>query len=77
MSKPRSPGSLLTKLENMNTGDELFTEKSNGYVADNINTIKKKYPDRKYTQLSVYTHLKPTFTSIKDFTKIICITRIK
>ena len=77
MAKKRSPESLLTLLENMQIKDEVYTTKSNGYVADNINTIKKKYPDRKYTQLSVYTHLKPTFTSIKDFTKIICITRIE
>lgn len=77
MSKPRSPDSLLTKLENMNINDEIFTNKVNGYVADNINTITKKYPTRKYKQLSLYTHIKPTFTSLKDFSKIICITRIK
>ena len=77
MSKPRSPDSLLTKLENMQPGEELFTDKANGYVADNINTLKKAFPDRKYTQLSVYTHLKPTFTSHKDFQRIICITRVK
>lgn len=77
MSKPRSPDSLLTKLENMQIGEELFTDKANGYVADNINTMKKYYPTRKYTQLSLYTHITPTFTSLKDFKKIICITRIK
>lgn len=77
MSKPRSANSMLTKIENMQVGDEIFTDKSNGYISDNLCTIKCRFPDRKYTQQTVYTHEKPTFTSIKDFKKIICITRIK
>lgn len=76
MSKPRSADSMLTKLENMQVNDELFTDKSNGYMSDTINTIKRKFPDRKYTQFSVYTHEGATFTSLKDFKKIICVTRI-
>jgi hypothetical protein len=76
MSKPRSADSMLTKIENMQVGDEIFTDKSNGYISDNLNTIKKKFPDRKYTQLSIYTHEGPTYTSLKDFKKVICITRL-
>ena len=59
MAKLRSPDSLLTKLENMQIGDEIWTKKANGYVADNIATIKNKYKERKYRQTSVYTHIKP------------------
>lgn len=77
MSKPRSPNSMLTKIENMQIGDEIFTDKSNGYISDNLNTIKRRFPGRRYTQLSVYTHEGPTFTSLKDFKKIICITRLE
>lgn len=77
MSKPRSPNSMLTKIENMQVGDEIFTDKSNGYISDNLNTIKRRFPGRRYTQLSVYTHEGPTFTSLKDFKKIICITRLE
>lgn len=77
MSKPRSPNSMLTKIENMKIGDEIFTDKSNGYISDNLNTIKRRFPCRRYTQLSVYTHEGPTFTSLKDFKKIICITRLE
>ncbi|MGN1393833.1 MAG: hypothetical protein ACI4V7_07355 [Succinivibrionaceae bacterium] len=77
MSKPRSPNSMLTRIENMQIGDEIFTDKSNGYISDNLNTIKRRFPGRRYTQLSVYTHEGPTFTSLKDFKKIICITRLE
>lgn len=77
MSKPRSPNSMLTRIENMQIGDETFTDKSNGYISDNLNTIKRRFPGRRYTQLSVYTHEGPTFTSLKDFKKIICITRLE
>lgn len=77
MTRPRSADSMLTKIENMAVGDQIFTDKSNGYISDNLNTIKKKFPTRKYTQLSVFTHEKPVFTSLKDFKKIICITRLK
>lgn len=77
MSKPRSPNSMLTKIENMQIGDEIFTDKSNGYISDNLNTIKRRFPGRRYTQLSVYTHEGSTFTSLKDFKKIICITRLE
>ena len=42
MPKPRSANSMLTKLENMSIGDEIFTDKSNGYMSDIINTIKNK-----------------------------------
>jgi hypothetical protein len=76
MPKPRSADSMLTKLENMEIGDELFTDKSNGYMSDNINTVKNKYPGRRYTQTSVYTHEGPTYSSLKDFKKIICVTRL-
>lgn len=76
MSKPRSPESILTKLENMKVGDEIFVNKSNGYCSDTINTTIKKFPGRRYTQLSVYTHEGATYNSLKDFHKIICITRI-
>lgn len=76
MPKPRSADSLLTKLENMKIGDEIFTDKSNGYVSDNISTMKKRFPERRFSQLSLYTHEKPTYTSMKDFKKIICITRL-
>lgn len=76
MSKPRSPDSLLTKLENMEVNDQIFVKKTNGYISDIANTVCKNFPGRKYTQITVYTHEKPTFTSLKDFTKIICVTRI-
>ena len=76
--KARSPDSLLTKLENMDIGSQIWTKKSNGYVADNIATVKKTYPDRKYRQTSVTTHIKPFDENItlKDFEKIIFVTRI-
>lgn len=77
MSKPRSKDSLLTKLENMNINDELFVDKANGYVSDCIHTVKSRFLNRQYKQLSVYTHIKPEFTSLKDFKKIICIIRKK
>lgn len=76
MPKPRNPDSLLTKLENMQVGDQIFVKKSNGFVADNINTIVKRNPGRRYRQQSLYTHEKPEFTSLDDFTKIICIIRL-
>ncbi len=76
--KARSPDSLLTKLENMDIGAQIWTKKSNGYVADNIATVKKTYPDRKYRQTSVTTHMKPFDENItlKDFEKVIFVTRI-
>ena len=70
MSKPRSKDSLLTKLENMNINDELFVDKANGYISDCIHTVKSRFLNRQYKQLSVYTH-------IKHFKKIICIIRKK
>lgn len=76
MSKPRSPESVLTKLENMQVGDEIFVDKTNGYCSDTINTTVKRFPGRRYTQLSVYTHEGAEYKSLKDFKKIICITRI-
>ena len=78
MAKFRSPDSLLTKLENMSVGDEIYTEKSNGYVSDNIATVKAKFPDRKYRQTSVFTHIKPFDDTLKleDFKKVIFVTRI-
>lgn len=78
MAKMRSPNSLLTKLENMAVGDEILSEKSNGYVSDNIATIKMRFPDRKYRQTSVFTHLKPFDENLKlnDFKKVIFVTRI-
>lgn len=76
MPKPRSADSMLTKLENMSIGEELFTDKSNGYMSDIINTIKHKFPGRRYTQMSLYTHEGSNYTSLKDFKKIICITRL-
>ena len=78
MAKMRSPESLLTKLENMQIGEEIWTKKSNGYVADNIATIKNRYKERKYRQTSVFTHIKPFDDTIKleDFEKVIFITRM-
>lgn len=78
MAKMRSPDSLLTKLENMVVGEEILTEKSNGYVSDNIATVKTKFPDRKYRQTSVFTHVKPFDDNLKleDFKKMIFIIRI-
>jgi len=78
MAKMRSPDSLLTKLENMQVGEEIWTKKSNGYVADNIATMKARYKERKYRQTSVLTHIKPFDDDIKldDFEKIIFITRL-
>lgn len=76
MPKSRSADSMLTKLENMSIGEELFTDKSNGYMSDIINTIKHKFPGRRYTQMSLYTHEGSNYTSLKDFKKIICITRL-
>ena len=78
MAKMRSSDSLLTKLENMQVGEEIWTKKSNGYVADNIATMKARYKERKYRQTSVYTHIKPFDDTIKltDFEKVIFITRM-
>lgn len=78
MVKRRSPDSLLTRLENMEIGDEIWTTKSNGYVADNIATVKSRYEGRKYKQLTVFTHVKPLDDQLKlcDFQKVIFITRI-
>lgn len=78
MAKMRSPDSLLTKLENMEVGDEILTEKSNGYISDNIATVKKRFPDRKYSQTGVFTHVKSLDENLKlsDFKKMIFITRI-
>lgn len=78
MSKKRSPESLLTLLENMQVGTEIYTNKSNGYVADNISTVTKRFPGRKFKQTSVYTHIKPFDENITlaDFEKVIFITRI-
>lgn len=74
--RPRSPNSMLTKIEDMSRGDEIFTDKSNGYVSDCIDTVKRSFPLRRYCQQTLYTHEKPTFKSLKDFKKIICITRL-
>ena len=81
MPKPRSADSMLTKIEAMQIGDEIFTNKSNGYIADNISTIKKKYPGRRYTQMSYnYTDKIDAKTgfpiSSQDMKKIICISRL-
>jgi hypothetical protein len=77
MSKPRSAESMLTKLEQMKVGDEIYTFKSNGYVSDIINTVKKNFPTRKYIQQSFFTHDSPTLpASSKDFIKVIYIIRV-
>ena len=78
MAKKRSPESLLTLLENMQINDEIYTYKANGYVADNISTVTKRFPGRKYKQTSVFTHIKPFDENIHliDFEKVIFITRI-
>jgi len=78
MAKKRSPESLLTLLENMQIKDEIYTTKSNGYVADNIATVTKRFPGRKYKQTSVYTHVKPFDETItlKDFKRVIFVTRL-
>ena len=78
MAKKRSPESLLTLLENMQINDEIYTYKANGYVADNISTVTKRFPGRKYKQTSVYTHVEPFNEKIrlKDFKKVIFVTRI-
>ena len=78
MAKKRSVDSLLTKLENMDIGTEIWTKKSNGYVADNIATVKKHFPGRKYKQFSVYTHEKPFDENLRstDFQKVIFISRL-
>lgn len=76
MPKPRSADSMLTKIENMEVGEEIYTFKSNGYISDNLNTIKRKFPTRKYSQISVYTHEGSELPkSVKDFIKVIYITR--
>jgi len=76
MAKPRSANSLLTKLENMEVGQQIFVDKSNGYISDVSNTVCKNFPGRKYRQVTVYTHEKLEYTSLKDFKKIICVTRV-
>ena len=42
MSKPRSPNSMLTKIENMQVGDEIFTDKSAipGIVRNNVHIVR-------------------------------------
>jgi len=79
MTKKRSPDSLLTRLENMQIGEEIWAKKSNGYVADNISTVVHRFPGRKYKQTSVYTHINKPFDEnihLKDFEKVIFITRL-
>lgn len=78
MTKKRSPDSLLTRLENMQIGEEIWAKKSNGYIADNISTVVHRFPGRKYKQTSVYTHVKPFDETIKlaDFERIIFIIRV-
>lgn len=77
MPRHRTENSMLTKLENMEIGEELFTDKPGGYISDNLDTIKLNFPNRKYSQITIYTHLGSTFTSLKDFKKMICVTRLK
>jgi hypothetical protein len=77
MGKTRSENSLLTKLEQMEIGQEIFVKKTSGFVSDAINTVVSKFKNRKYKQLTLYTHEGKDFTSLKDFVKIICICRVK
>lgn len=77
MAKRRSSDSLLTKLEEMEIGQEIFVKKPANFVSDAIYTVVCKFKGRKYKQLTVYTHEGENFTSLKDFIKIICICRVK
>jgi len=72
----RSVDSLLTKIEDMQIGDEIFTNKSSGYVSDSIGAIKRQFPSRRYVQMSILTHEGATYHSLKDFKKVMSITRL-
>lgn len=76
MPKPRSADSLLTKLEEMNVGDEILSLKNQGYISDNVATIKKRFPGRSYTTCTRWTHegLEIPLSS-KDYIKVIYIMR--
>lgn len=76
MPKPRSAESLLTKLEQMEIGDEIYSFKNQGYISDNVSTVKKRFPGRSYTTCARWTHDTPELpTSSKDFIRVIYIMR--
>ena len=75
--RKRSPKSLMTKLERMLIGEEYFTEVSPDIISVYLHRIRRKYPDRQYTRLKLYTHRGATFHSLKDFVPITCLIRFK
>ncbi len=77
MGRKRSNTSLMTKLEKMIIGEELFTEASPNTVNVYIKRVYKKFPNRKYTRLKLYTHKGATFHTLKDFKPITCIIRFE
>lgn len=77
MSRKRSPKSLMTKLEKMIIGEQVFTEVSPNVISVYLNRIRKKYPTRKYTRLKLYTHKGATYHSLKDFVPLTCLIRFE
>lgn len=76
MARKRTENSILTTLESMNVSDEVFFNKSSSYVSNAISKTVLRYPERQYKQVCVFTHEKPIYTSLSDFTKIICVIRV-
>ena len=76
MSRRRSSNSLMTKLEKMALGEEVFTELPHNVISVYLWRIKKKYPTRKYSKILLYTHKGIRYSSLKDFKQIACIVRL-
>ena len=77
MARKRTENSILTILEDMNVKDEVFLNRSSSYVSNAINKTVLRYPERQYKQICVFTHEKPIYTSLSDFTKITCVIRVR
>jgi DNA-binding response OmpR family regulator len=77
MGRKRTRNSLMTKLEKMIVGEELFTEVSSDIISVYLHRLRKKYPTRKYTRLKIYTHRGATFRTLKDFVPITCLIRFE
>ena len=77
MGRKRSNTSLMTKLEKMIVGEEYFTDISPGVISVYLVRLHKKYPNREYSRVKLYTHKGPTFRTLRDFRPITCIMRFK
>lgn len=77
IGRKRDSNSLMTKLEKMIVGEELFTEVSPNIISVYLNRLRKKYPKRKYTRIKLYTHKGATYRTLKDFVPITCLIRFE